>query len=415
MILKLDPTSFASGGTVTPIKKSVEQGTVRVDMPKDPPKDLPDFSSAGLPELDASEGGPTGEYIRPSDIKEVKPSGEIKEEPKKEEVKVIPEKKDEKLPSYLKAPIPKKEEVKEEKKEAPVKTEVKTGTGKIGEKLLEQKKGSTDTFDYSKFAPQEVTYLKNMSREAREFTGKLIQEHKEFSKAKDGLYLQHPNAYTLSPEYTQINNQANQATAEARYWEHQLELCKEGKEVRDFTGYDPKTGEALFSQPIKPNNAIEEKLRMNVHTCMQAAGGLRSQLQQFPQRFQGQIKQDMHVIEQEKKNRFAWYNNPEILDMSIVQPDGSERVLKDIKSGFTNLWPAYMRNDPRTEVAGDLMVALAILQAELHEANGGKKTAETKVEEQKRVEPSSSVKPAAELETIGGVREFSSKDAPDGL
>lgn len=319
------------------------------------------------------------------------------------------EKKEEKIPSFLKAS---KEEVTTQKKDEK-KEDAKVTDEPIGHKIAE-KKASTDTFDYSSYAPQEVTYLKNMSREAREFTSKLLKEHKDLSKLKDSTYLQHENAFMLDPQYNQLQNQAQQAQIESSYWNQQLMACKAGKKVRMLTGYD-KDGRLQQSEEMNPSDELEEKLRMCVHQTNNIGSNVRAQLNDYPAKYRNQVNNDLQIIKGVSKQKFAWVADPKLLDYSLTMRDGSEKTLKKIKEENTNYWPAYLRNHPAVEAFANVMVALAYQDAELREAQAGKSVAETKTKEVERGEPSSTSKPASMGDVIGGIREFDMKDAPDGL
>jgi hypothetical protein len=58
------------------------------------------------------------------------------------------------------------------------------------------------------------------------------------------------------------------------------------------------------------------------------------------------------------------------------------------------------------------MISLIVANLELQEARNGKQIAEKKKEEAIRAEPSSSVKPAAPKQAIGGVSEFTLEGLP---
>ena len=101
---------------------------------------------------------------------------------KKVEVKVEPKKEDKK--SVLKAP---EEEKKVEEKSQPKVAEQVAGVKKEVIKPITPVKESKseDKFDYTKYAPQEVTNMKNMSAQSREAYAKLIDENKSLSSLKD--------------------------------------------------------------------------------------------------------------------------------------------------------------------------------------------------------------------------------------
>lgn len=302
----------------------------------------------------------------------------------------------------------------EEVAESGVSKYLKPPKGKEGVKTPD-KAGTKDSFDYSKYSPQQVTYLKNMSREAREFTANLIKETTELGKLKDSNYLQHPEAYVLDPAYRELTSTVENMSNEARHWQEQLMLCKSGKPVRDIQGYD-KNGKLVMGPEIPPSDEVEEKLRMNVSQAHNSINSIQGQLKDYPNKYSSRVKGDMAAIENHRNSIFEWNKNPELLEYSVEMEDGSDKSIKSIRDDYVNMWPQYMRNDPRTKAGGDLMASLVLVKAELRELSKSKSIATTKQSEKERVEPNSTTKPAPKnSQEINGVKEFSSKDMPSGL
>jgi len=313
-------------------------------------------------------------------------------------------------------PKEKKEEVVEEKKEEPnailkppasEKKEAAKGEEKV--KLFvppgkEEKKAR----DYSGFTPEEQTHLKQMSNEAFTFTSNLI---KQLASLKDASFLQHPDAYTLSPEYRETQTAIQFAVKEGNYWRDALANVKKGEAITPITGWDDK-GNPVLGAEIQPNEQVEEAVRAAMQNCFAVAQQKQGSLNQVQKTFQDRVKSDLQMIQSERARRFGWVSDPKILDYTI-QVDGiGEMTVGQIRNSFIDLFPPYLRNNPGTETAADLFVALRIQAAELAQALNGKQTEAIKKEEVARAEPSSETKPAKQVEPVGKVREFSLAGLP---
>src|ERR1039457_3004985 len=188
----MDIKSSPVGTGITPI------------MPSEPPKEVKEMTFTADPGLIHSGGETIITDDKGATIQEVKPEikVEIKKEEKVEVKKEEPKKEEKKVSSVLKPPT---EEIKKEvKKEEPKKEAVKHVGAKLITPVKEKKEHEQDTFDYTQFSPQETINLKNMSRQSREWASGLIKETKSLSALKDASYLQHPDGYTLSPEFQQL-------------------------------------------------------------------------------------------------------------------------------------------------------------------------------------------------------------------
>jgi hypothetical protein len=408
MIIKLFPDPIEGSGTViaAPVKTTTRHEPLKPVLPSTPSAETlaREFSAEQLPSLDDSVG-----YIPKKD--EV--TGEVKVEPKTEtktEVKTEDGDKSKAEPQpFIKPPKgEKKEEVKVEgevKKEEPKKEE----QDELGKVKLPSR--SEDPFDYKGFTEEEVGILKPLSLNAREKVGKVLKQNKELQV---GTYLQHPDAYAITPEYKQAQMDKFYLNREAQILTAQLEDVKLGKPIKKFLGWDNKDNES-YGEDIQPNGALEESMRMQVQKTYGAAQDLTTRMNVYAQNFKTNIQQDTQVIENEQKNRFAWVADPKLLDHEIVF-NGKDVPLRKVRDDFTNLFPTYMRGQQGISVAANLMVSLAIAQAEIQYLKGTKQVEKVKVEEEKRVEPSSQSRPAPKSQPkFGEVREFSVAGAPEGI
>ena len=324
-----------------------------------------------------------------------------KEEPKPEDKTAIQQKEDKPKTDGILKPPGKKEEKTDKKVDA---SETKLIT-------LPDPKSKKDR-DYTGFSAEEATHLKQMSNEAFEYTTKIIKENKELAKNKDGAFFQHPDAYTLHPDYRQTQVQSMMADSEAQAWKSALIACKSGKKFKVPTAFDTKTGNIILSEEVEPSEAAEEELRSKMNTCTNIQQQLNGKLENLAQTFKTRTATDMQAIQSERAKRFEWATKPELLDYTLNFPETGDVSLKQIKEDFKNLWPPYLRNNPVMEVASDIFIALRIQGAQLEQALAGQTKAEVKTSEVKRGEPSSMARQGQQGEEIGGVREFSLAGMP---
>lgn len=379
---------------------AIQANGITPQQPSEPPQSVKEMKFEVNPSLMSGDSSSTiitnerGEELgketatAPVEPKIIPPKAEAQVSEKKAEA--TPAKKE----SILKAP--KEEAVKPADKlvvaEQPVKIEEQVSplglkTVKLGDKKQEQ-----DAFDYTGYSVSEVTNLKNMSRQSREFTANLIKERKQLEGIKDSTFLQHEEAYTLAPEFKELRGKVFQAQTEGQAWEKALIAIEACETFVQPIGRD-KNGELVYSQPKQATTQDKIRIGQNLNACVTALQESNGKLNQYPQRFKQQIQQDLSAIDQVRKQSFEWQADPKMLDATVVTEQGEQKV-RDIITNFTNQVPSYMRSHPAVSFAADLMVSLVIRTAELAEAQKGKGVADIKAIEAARGEPSST---AAEI------------------
>ncbi len=410
MIL-LDLEDNGGGGAKLPVLPQV----MRVDMAKEPPKEVLEQTFSSDPKLINSDARPaiTGDttpvkvepakeavvaeeklpFVKPEEIK-----GEEKKESKQDDSPAkFEEKKEDKVSDITKILRPPKgKEGEKEQKVTP--EEAKVEGGKV-KQITPVKDPETSHFDYAGFSNDEVLYLKNMSRQSREYAAKLIKDNKELAKLKDSTWLQHPQAHTLSPEYQQTQFLIGKASREAEYWKQQLVLARTGKDVTELAGWNDD-GSPKLGNSMKPTEEIEIEIQRCMQNCYSIRDNAQADLKKIPEKFKSTSDNDLRLIQQERKARFAWAEKPELLDYSVTTDTGEEKTIKNIREDMASLWPPYLRSHPAVEVCGDLMASLVIQSALLREAQQTTQVAETKVQEVKRGEPGSVIKPAKVDEAV---------------
>ena len=369
------------------IKPGVVGAGFTPEMPTEVPKEALAMTFTAEPSLVGKDDGTTIKLDSGAEIKTEQAAIKSEESVKtveavKEEAKPTTEvvKKEEKK-SVLTPPEGKKEE----------KTLSKTDVSKPTIKPIspvKDKKEDADTTDYSKFSQQDQINLKNMSRQSREAYIKLVEENRQLSSLKDSNYLQHEQGYTLSPQYQELQTKDYLARTEGRAWEQALLDIKAGKEFRDITGFDANNN-PIYSKPRPATDRDEIRVTSNLNACIQAVRNNETTLQTFPQQFKQRINQDLQEINNERNARFAWVQDPKLLDYSVDVEGQGQKKISAIKSDFKNLFPPYLKNSVGVEVASDMMVAMIIQGAELREARNGQQVATIKQQEMSRGEPTS--------------------------
>jgi hypothetical protein len=385
-------------------------------MPTEPPAEVKAMTFSMEPEL---IGKDTSNTVITNDkgatLTEVKPAALTTEEVTttdktveavKEEVKL----KQEEKKSVLTPP-------KDEGKSA----EKKVEATKTGEKVLpkpitpvREKKEDADTFDYAKYTPEQQQVLKQMSNTAKKEYARVVDENKQLASLKDSTYLQHDDGYTLAPEYRSLQEKDHFARTEGQCWEQALLNIKAGKTFRDITGFDPKTGRPIMSEERQPTDRDEIRINNNLAACINAVNNNQQQLATYPQQFKQRVTQDLSAINQEQANRFAWVQDPKLLDYTVPVEGQGEKKLRDIKSDFKSMFPSYLSSSPGVDVASNLMVALIIQSAELREAKNGQQVAQIKQSEIQRGEPTSDASPreVSKLSAKGVPSTFSLEGLP---
>lgn len=270
--------------------------------------------------------------------------------------------------------------------------------------------------NYEGFSSEEVQALKAMSNEAYALTSSLIKEKKELSKLKEASYLQHPLAYTLSPEFTKLQEDSYYLNAEGQYWRQQAINIAEGKEWAELKGWDAKGNPVIGPAQRPTTEAGKDADRLSLQLFTKAQG-TQEQVQQFSGRFQQQIAIDNQQIHQECARRFGWVADPKLLDEKVTNPGYGEKTIRQIRDDYVSLFPVYHRNSQGVQVGAHLFAALQIYAQRIHELENGKQVAAVKEEEKALIEPTSKEQPMSKggsAKGMGGweVKEFSLEGLP---
>ena len=318
----------------------------------------------------------------------------------------------------IKAPIQTKEEVEKVEETTPKPNDIKSiltpPGGKKEEKIKQIVPPSKEkiTRDYSGLDNDTIAHFKQMSDGAYKWARAKLNEIKKLKELEGATFLQHPDAYTLSPDFKENQTQIQLASQESNLWQQALLSCRAAKPFKIPVGYN-QDGSFKMSEDIQPTDAAELNLQRAMLECDNAQRQLTGKLDNLKQGFSQRAQNDNQMIQAEMQKRFAWVADPSLLDYTIEIGGIGPKKLSEIKEDVKSLFPPYYRNMAPTEVCANLMVALRIQSAQLEAALANQKVAETKHDELKRAEPNSIIKPAEPGgEAINGVRSFSLEGLP---
>lgn len=287
---------------------------------------------------------------------------------------------------------------------------------KADDKYKEEiKSADTAARDYSIFDQDEQVAAKQMSNDAFKLAVKLKTTSKNNN---EHIFYQHPEAYTTHPQYKKAVATVEQGTFEYNYWQSQLLACKSNKPVKELLSYD-KQGNPVYGAEIPASPLVEEQIRELMYNTQNATNNARASLQNIQKQYKDEYKTVRTNFDSERTKRFAWVQNPALLDATLDLDNGQGGVVtksvKQIKEDFKSLFPAYLVNDMAVEVASDLLVTNLMTKA-FYTAQTTKDAVKQTIEsEAKLVEPTSSDKPTSKGDAFGGLTEFSDKNMPSGL
>ena len=308
--------------------------------------------------------------------------------------------KDSPLFSKEKEPEEKKEEVKledgaekapekDEKKEE-AKTPVKDDkTGKFVSAKISR--------DYSGIPEAMVPHFQRMGNEAfnafKPIYIDYLKEHAELETLKknppvaartDGLpesYYEHPEAYTLSQDYRQASNNANESQLVLEHWRDQLDAVRNG--ATDFTTLtrDPQSKQLVYG----PKQTVDQRTQSYLESLFFNANNQATTFQQklgaVQQQYNAKHMSLVNDIRGWEKNTFAIFEKAD----HPLQP-----FYKDTLSKFP---PALQKNvlaQPLAKALVSINALMEMVKKGQTAATTSKTTEQKKQEAQKQAGPTSS-------------------------
>ena len=273
--------------------------------------------------------------------------------------------------------------------------------------------------DYTGFSPEEVAVLKQMSNQAFYFTLNKIKQSQELEAklktAENSTYYQHPEGYTLDPQYQELKSNVFKADSEAKAWYNALMKIKAGESWTAPTAWG-ENGELVFGTEQPATNEAEELVRQRMSVAAGLAQQYRGQVKSFAGTYKQQIDAATNQLNQVQASKFPWVADPKLLDQTVEIPGAGSHTIKSIKDNFMSLIPQQYRGHILAELGANMYAVIHKYNAEIAAKDNQLKLATTKREETFRAEPTShesQATPPEKPKTLHGwSAEFSSDDIP---
>ena len=267
--------------------------------------------------------------------------------------------------------------------------------------VVEEPQTKPESRNYEEFDEAERPLLKQMSNAAFE---KYSKNRKEMVEAKQQLeelrtkapdsklpenFHEHPEAYTLSPEYREAAGNYGKAQTEYAHWKKQLINVRNGEPWQGIDGYNADGQMVAGKQAFKATQSSE----IDIESALQEAKNFMNQFGQQASHIQDNYSkiysQADDMLSSEQKKHFEWEENAEKLKTTVETPGGKSATIGDLKKGFFDAMPGNFQKHPVTNLASNLYVTLQLYASELGKLKKQLDVSETNRKDSRRVEPRS--------------------------
>jgi len=269
------------------------------------------------------------------------------------------------------------------------------------EEVLEQPQTKPESRNYEDFDEAERPLLKQMSNAAFEKYSKNRSEMVEAKQQLEDLrtktpdsklpenFHEHPEAYTLSPEYREAAGNYSKAQTEYAHWKKQLISVRNGEPWQGIDGYNADGQMVAGKQGFKATQSSE----IDIESALQEAKNFMNQFGQQASHIQDNYSkiysQANDMLSSEQKKHFEWEENAEKLKTTVETPGGKSATIGDLKKGFFDAMPGNFQKHPVTNLASNLYVTLQLYASELGKLKKQLDISETNRKDSRRVEPRS--------------------------
>lgn len=253
--------------------------------------------------------------------------------------------------------------------------------------------------DYSGLDEVEIAWFKRMGNEAyanlypRYLESKKHKEtidrlNKELEASRGAHFFEQDGAWTLMPEYRQIEQSVNRLNAEASHWQEQLRLIEEGQEWTPLV-LDPQ-GNVVLGAPQPASTAAKAEIMGALNKAYSYAANAQNQLQAF----QGQFK--------EKHSNFVKSLNG-LREQIFKGADLTK--LEKAAAPKLEMFPAHMRTRPEVRALAEALVLIEGLTAMVNTSRANKASMQIKSNIASAAGPNGSrvAQGSGKGETIGSV------------
>lgn len=229
-----------------------------------------------------------------------------------------------------------------------------------------------------KRAPNAVfAYTEKLNKSLKEIQEKFTQKEQELNKVKEGRipdsYLDHPEAYTLTPEFRTAaqNHQLDQF--EEQHWASQLERIHQGAGWKNLEGYDQQ-GNPVYKDipPLKDADGdviINNKAIVHATQMLQAATQMRHTSATQLQQLVGSYRQ----LQQQVTSKYTEFEHQSFPGLKELKPELKNDLDRVVKS-----YPPEIQRNPLAQyiAKGTLLVGafqqrIKALEAELAKVKPG--------------------------------------------
>lgn len=218
----------------------------------------------------------------------------------------------------------------------------------------------------------------------------LKAKHEELAKQR-GLpdsYLNHPEAYTLSPEYAENMQSLQTISNEEQYWEEQLLKVKANQEWVDLEGYD-KDGNPIFSEPKPASPTAELVLSKRLNRASSMRDQYAKVVNDLKEGFKGRYESAVQNLNSYRAESFAWVKDPKKLDEIVVDMGKEGKIpVKAIREALLGQMSPHFRSHPLAEAVGDLYAALHLYGETIRNQAARLSLYENNIKDQSFAEPS---------------------------
>src|SRR6185295_6047367 len=266
---------------------------------------------------------------------------------------------------------------------------------------------------------EDEPFLKKMSKEASaHFLSKQAKLKSELEVLKQKVeaskrpypenYLEHPEAYSLLPEYGENVQKLNQADMEYRHWYNQLVRIEEGKDWQDIKGLD-EYGNLVLSDP----NKASTRDKIAVQAQLQKLVGLKNQfkgdVEKLQSTFNAEREKQNGLVVGEVNRMFEWETKPELLKAELdFGGTIGKRNVEQLRNEFVQMMPPVFRNNlVTTKVAANMYAAIQLYAFELNKLKSENAKLKQAGSDNLRAEPSSDILAGKSDKSVGKITEFS--------
>jgi hypothetical protein len=162
-----------------------------------------------------------------------------------------------------------------------------------------------------------------------------LEEQKKIAAGKGipSSWYEHPEAYTLTPEFRQLSNQYAQYDVVENHYTQQMAAIQDGKPWVAITGFNPQTGEPIYSSEQQPSSQAMANVNRALMQATQAKGQLQGRVDNLSQSFVNNHKQAADAINNEIKTRM------DSLHPEVKPSDKDIELVMDVLPGMYRSHP----------------------------------------------------------------------------